>query len=379
MKKLLLTLGLVAGAMMANATVYTVYEAGNGIDWTGDGNTLTYENEGFDITYSKGTSTSNLVKPNTEWRMYKNSIVTIESSSVTMKGIRFTCTANNYAKEVTINTTGWTGVLDGTIYTFTNNAGANTFEIKMTEAQIRVSKVEISDQPFGDAPEPEPATEVNSIKETIAQSNGQAILINYPMTVAFVNHSNIFACDAAGDFIQIYGANQYEVNDIIPAGWEGTYKLYSGTTPEIEPTTLPEASGKGNFVPKYVAAADITTALVNNVIAIKDVVFEEETPSTKANFTGISNGTELNFRNNYEYEGVDAGTYNVVVLVIIYNNAPSLYILNYDADTVTGVAEIAVENGQEAYYTLQGVRVSTPENGLYIRVKDGKASKVIIR
>ena len=42
------------------------------------------------------------------------------------------------------------------------------------------------------------------------------------------------------------------------------------------------------------------------------------------------------------------------------------------------VNDITVENNSEAaYYTLQGVRVAEPANGLYIVVKDGKATKVI--
>lgn len=42
------------------------------------------------------------------------------------------------------------------------------------------------------------------------------------------------------------------------------------------------------------------------------------------------------------------------------------------------VNDITVEgNGAAAYYNLQGVRVSEPANGLYIVVKDGKATKVI--
>lgn len=45
----------------------------------------------------------------------------------------------------------------------------------------------------------------------------------------------------------------------------------------------------------------------------------------------------------------------------------------------TGVAEIATENGEAMYFNLQGVRVAEPENGLYIRVQNGKATKVLVR
>ncbi len=47
--------------------------------------------------------------------------------------------------------------------------------------------------------------------------------------------------------------------------------------------------------------------------------------------------------------------------------------------TNTGVEGVTVEEAGEAvYYNLQGVRVANPESGLYIVVKGGKSSKVIL-
>lgn len=47
--------------------------------------------------------------------------------------------------------------------------------------------------------------------------------------------------------------------------------------------------------------------------------------------------------------------------------------LNNDAVNTVDVES----NGAATYYTLQGVRVANPENGLFIVVKDGKASKIV--
>lgn len=44
-----------------------------------------------------------------------------------------------------------------------------------------------------------------------------------------------------------------------------------------------------------------------------------------------------------------------------------------------GVDTITVASGEARYFTLQGTEVAEPENGLYIRVADGKATKVYIR
>ncbi|MDE6410656.1 MAG: hypothetical protein K2K81_10510 [Muribaculaceae bacterium] len=250
--------------------------------------------------------------------------------------------------------------------------------------QVNAQYTEVILNPEGEVEPPvgPSVTVVKSIAEAIAVADGTSIKVDFPMTVAFKNNKNVFACDATGDFIQLYGANEYEVNDIVPAGWEGTYKLYNGTTPEIEPTaaSLPAADGDNVFVPAVVDAADISVEMVNHVIAVADVVLTEASPATKDNFEGTSNGTKLNLRNNYTLPSVPAGTYNMTLLVTIYQGEPSLYVVNYDAN-VSGSSVITVEDVDcvPAYYTLQGVKVANPENGLYIVVKNGKATKVLVK
>jgi hypothetical protein len=51
-------------------------------------------------------------------------------------------------------------------------------------------------------------------------------------------------------------------------------------------------------------------------------------------------------------------------------------------NTPAGVKNVTVatpEDGEATYYNLQGVRVANPENGLYIRVQNGKATKQVIK
>lgn len=237
------------------------------------------------------------------------------------------------------------------------------------------------------APKPEEpeAVAVKSVKETIAQANAAAVKIDYALTVGWVYNRNVFVCDEAGDFIQIYGENSLKVGDVIPAGWEGTYKLFNNVTPEIElgTTGLPAATA-GTFEPKTVAAADVTTAMVNSVIKINDVVIAEATPAADAdkdsrNFTGTVGNVTLSLRNNYALESVDAGTYNLTVVVTIYNEAPSLYVTNFEKTGSTGIEAIEAAAGEAEYFNLQGVRVANPENGLYIRRQGGKAVKVLVK
>lgn len=220
-------------------------------------------------------------------------------------------------------------------------------------------------------------THVANIAETIALAKGTEIVVDYALTVGFVSRNNVFVCDEAGDFIQLYGSNTLSVGDVIPAGWNGVYTLY-GTTPEIEFDALP-ATTAGTFTAKEVAAADITTDLVNSVVVVKDVVFAEATPATKSNFTGKVGDVELSFRNNYEQASVEAGTYDVTIVVTIFNNAPSLYVVSYAPAQSSGIEDIEAAEAEAVYYNLQGVRVDNPENGIFIVRRGDKVTKQVIR
>ena len=50
-----------------------------------------------------------------------------------------------------------------------------------------------------------------------------------------------------------------------------------------------------------------------------------------------------------------------------------------DAPVTVGVEEVEVaEEAEAVYFTLQGVKVQNPENGIYVKVVAGKASKVVL-
>ena len=71
---------------------------------------------------------------------------------------------------------------------------------------------------------------------------------------------------------------------------------------------------------------------------------------------------------------IEAGSYTAVV--VFTENAPVLT-LTKSSDGIDGIE--AAEAGEAWWYNLQGVEVARPEAGVYIRVKGGKASKVIVK
>lgn len=388
MKKFLLSMAIVAaGFSMATAKDYVILGDGaSALTWTatetGFQATATVDDATFLLAMDQAESSSTPLDPATTSnviRVYKNSKFTITSEGMVMKQISLTAEGSKYAGEQTISE-GWTQSADGLVLTLTS-AGADSMTMTASNNQFRIAGLVVSDEVSGSTEPTDPTqpevTVVNSIAETIALASDSQVTVNYPMVVAYVNNRNIFATDDQGGFIQIYGDNTYAPNDVVPAGWMGTYKLYNNNTPEIMPEgNLPAASGQKAFEPKAVAAADINTSLVNNVILVKNVAFAEATPDSKSNFTGISDGVELSFRNNYSLAGVPAGNYDVTIVVTIYQNAPSLYVVNY-AQAGSSVNGIEASAKNATYFNLQGVRVAVPEKGVYIRVEGDNATKVV--
>lgn len=383
MKKLLLSLAVVAfGSNLMCATDYVLFSKDNyaSLEWTGDANgyktTVTVNNKTFTVETIKNKA-SNLVKPGEQIRVYKNAQLVITSDDVVMKQVTLTASASDNAGAQSVNEP-WTTSANGLVTTLKNEAGAKDVTFTASANQFRVANLVVSDEISSEDPKPVEYTKVNSIAETIALADYTKIEVAFPMTVAFVNYSNVFATDAAGDFIQIYGSNKFESNSIIPAGWKGEYVLFNKTTPEMKPESLPESTEKGNFEPKAVDADKITVDMVNSVILIKNVTFAAETPSDKNNFEGTVGSTTLSFRNNYSIAGVAAGVYDVTAVVINYKGALSLYVTNYTVPGA-GVEDLVVDESTEVvYYNLQGVKVANPEKGIYIRVQGNKATKVTL-
>lgn len=229
------------------------------------------------------------------------------------------------------------------------------------------------------------ATEVNNVLATTALPTGTAVKVNYALTVGYASGSSIFACDEDGDFIQLYGTNTLKAGDVIPAGWEGTYTLYGDNTPEItfNEGALPAAT-EGTFTPKEVEATAITDALVNHVVTIKNVNFEEATPAAKTDFTGTVGETTLNLFNQYELASVEAGKYDVTGVVAIrnLNGSPvaKLFVTNITkSETDSALLIGAGDNAAPVeYYNLQGVRIDNPANGIFIRRQGSKAQKIVL-
>ncbi len=81
--------------------------------------------------------------------------------------------------------------------------------------------------------------------------------------------------------------------------------------------------------------------------------------------TGLESGKEYTLHVTLQAGEGDA---------IIYSNTADIEILT------TGISDIAADIANGArYYNLQGVEVSNPETGIYIRIMNGETKKVLIK
>lgn len=215
-----------------------------------------------------------------------------------------------------------------------------------------------------------------SIKEFYTLPKDGTGIIGFDLVCAYQNGKNTYVTDGT-DFSLIYGeVPTYNVGDIIPAGWEGKYTPYYNV-PEIVPVTAPAESDEcEEFTPAEVTTFD--ASMINHVIVLKGVSFATATPAERTTFEGTVDGNVLTFYNSFTIESVAEGTYDVTGAVSDFKGTPQLNVIAYNV--VTGVDEInAAAQGEAQYFNLQGQRVENPANGLYIRVQNGKAEKLMVK
>ena len=231
----------------------------------------------------------------------------------------------------------------------------------------------------------------DTFEEVLAMANGDTFMMGTPLTVVLhpSGDARYIYVYADGKYSLLYDASKAQTlaaGDVIKSGWNGKMVYYSGL-PELTTGETLATTGEAATVPDpaVVEAANITNALVNNIVKVKGVVFAAATQSvTTVNFTGKVGDTELTFRNTFAIEAVDAGKYDVTCVVSVFkSNATTLgstiqlLPVMYEKDT-TGIADIEADNNvAPVYYNLQGVRVANPENGMFIEVRGNKAVKVI--
>ena len=76
-------------------------------------------------------------------------------------------------------------------------------------------------------------------------------------------------------------------------------------------------------------------------------------------------------------KGDMTSTVNFYGSIIFKITAPKTAYAIFTLGDMSGVDEVGVEEGEAVYYNLQGARVLNPERGIFVKVQNGKALKVV--
>lgn len=295
----------------AIATMTVTYEANLSGDQKPAG--LAYTETAFTVKYGDSFTAPTLTNPNNLAVVYNSTNPAV--ATVNANGV------------VTIESTGTTTIEATSAATAEYGAGYASYTITVVNSAINMPKL-------------------------LAACNaaGDKCLVDFPMTVVYVNGAYCYVEDRMGNASLLYGSYGYKKGDVIPAGWVAEYAPYGGMA-EFKMTTSPATSGTETV--SYGSVEEVNATYVNRVLILNNVTFDAATPdATVANFTGkTADGTELTFRNNFKIASVEAGTYNVTAAVGIYAGTLQVYPIEYIAKAVNPEAGFVVPSTNAKNFT----------------------------
>ena len=131
--------------------------------------------------------------------------------------------------------------------------------------------------------------------------------------------------------------------------------------------------------------SDYMTFTADNGLKLESITFTISSVSSSNLDLTASVGNNIS-KTNTEWTPASAtetilrAASDVTTVKFTNNNAQSRIAkieVAYAPSTPTGISAIEAEDGEAVYFNLQGVRVQNPENGIFIRVQNGKAIKIM--
>ncbi len=345
---------------------YTIFDISNAGTWEakGTGFTQTSSASGatFTITTDLGSSTTELIAPNANtfaWRVYKGSNFTIDSETVEMKTIQITYDDyddGKFIKELVLSN-GWTGSLSGNVYTITG--AGKTITATAEVAQVRIKKIVVSGE-GGGTPAPSDIVYQNAFDSSLSD---WTIVNDIDNGLSGWRINSNPKCAIANSYKD--GKN-LEASDWLLKEFDLT---------ERKNCTMSVEQAYGFTFPSQ--QEDYAT------VNIREVGSDEWEVLVMANFPEKPSSNWSSWvSNEFDLSAYD-GSKVEIAFHYINDGAGSLawelknFVLKGEVEGA--VATIEAEDAPVAFYTLQGVRVAEPSNGLYIMVKGNKASKILVR
>lgn len=171
-----------------------------------------------------------------------------------------------------------------------------------------------------------------SLKDLLGKANpdgSNEVIVDFPLTVTYVNGKDCYVIDAEGSTSQIYTA-LYKERDVIPQGWTASLHKYSASEFIYPKSGLKTSSNKGSFILSEYELWETPNMQLNEVAIIKNVVFPEVTPTDGEYYKASDGETSTWFKNYYNISSQPAGTYNVkAVLASDFTSTKYLYPIAY--------------------------------------------------
>lgn len=334
---------------------YTVFDIANPGTWTAQGTgftrTNTVDGETFTITTDQASSTTALISPAANsyaWRVYKGSNFTLSAADLNMKKIiitydDYTTDGKGYAFEMALSA-GWTGSLNGTVYTITGSGNSITATADIN--QVRIKTIVVESGEGGEPVDPTPSTESVTFDFTQPSTLTPAQdmpAANAPVVVNGVKFTN---------------------------GPISCVTVNTGTQESRDPRLYfyKEAS-------EFRFYEDNTTTISGEGVTIEKIEFLCQYPSNFADSSAdcgtFENAVWTGEAQNVVFSWHKSGDYSPKTNQIRVTYTKGAGIDNLDAD----YSDAPVE-----YYNLQGVRIANPAPGMIvIRRQGNQVSKVLVK
>lgn len=216
---------------------------------------------------------------------------------------------------------------------------------------------------------------------------------NFPVTVTFANGSYAYVIDSEGNAGYIHDLrNQgststsattiYKIGNVIPAGWIATNAtIYESLIWDGRPGAVTE-----NVEVVYPEVTSVTREDADRVVILKNVIIEKCASGNTKAYGETPDGQVYEFQDTYDTPTVSPGTYDVTVVVKYSKVKTTEYFylvpLAYkkaEGNGIKAVDAADVNDGGTYYYDLSGKKISNLKAGVYVKVINDKAIKVIIK
>ncbi len=219
------------------------------------------------------------------------------------------------------------------------------------------------------------------------------VKVNFPLLVNFAYGSTAFVTDSEGNAACIDNIRNrnstststttiYKIGQVIPAGWIATNAtIYESVIWEGIPGDVTETAEV-----VYPKVESVNTSDVNRVVTLMDVTFQTRTAegNTKA-FGTTPDNTRYEFQDTYNISSKPAGTYDVTCIVKYskVNTREYFYLVPISYSDPSGAGtklnSADIKESEATYYDLSGRQVVAPKDGVYVKIQNGKAVKVIVK